>query len=167
MGNISSNQSNTQDGNVIVWLDSGPTAYINFGIASALSKIDKCNFIGIVSDKQDLSFFQNQQITSFQKLFYYPDCYLNKSTFDLNNLKKFEEKFNFNIWSDIFTERSFYKYWVDFHKFTDKEILSIIYHTLSFFVDVIEKNKPKLIIMKQVGDNVSSLLFYRVAKYFL
>ena len=89
---------------------------------------------------------------------------MNKSTFDLNNLKKFEEKFNFNIWLDIFTERSFYKYWVDFHKFTDKEILSIIYHTLSFFVDVIEKNKPKLIIMKQVGDNVSSLLFYRVAK---
>ena len=164
MKKIPSNQTNTQDGNVIVWLDSGPTAYINFGIASALSKIDKYNFIGIVSGKQDISFFQNQQITPFRTLFYYPDCYIGKSTFDLNDLKKFEEKFNLNIWSDIFTERSFYKYWTEFHKFTDVEILTIVYHTISFFVDVIEKYKPKFILMKQVGDNISSLLFYRIAK---
>lgn len=164
MEEISSNPANTQDGNIIVWLDFGPTAYINFGITSALSKIDKCNFIGIVSDKQDISFFQNQQITPFQKLFYYPDCYMGKPTFDSDNLKKFEEKFNLNIWSDIFTERSFYKYWTEFHKFTKDEILAIVYHTISFFVDVIETYKPKLILMKQAGDNISNLLFYRIAK---
>jgi len=164
MEKIFSNQTSTQNENVIVWLDFGPTAYINFGITSALSKIDKCNFIGIVSDKQDVNFFQNQQITHFQKLLYYPDCYMGKSTFDLDDLKKFEEKFNLNIWSDIFTERSFYKYWTEFHKFTNDEILAIVYHTISFFVDVIETYKPKLILMKQVGDNVSSLLLYRIAK---
>ena len=159
-----SNQANTQNKNIVVWLDFGPTAYINFGISSALSKIDNYNFIGIVSDKQDMNFFKNQQITSFEKLFYYPDCYKDKTTFDLNKLKKFEEKFDLNIWLDIFTERSFYKYWTEFHQFTDDEILSIVYHTISFFVDILEKNNPKLIIMKQVGDNVSSLLFYRIAK---
>ena len=164
MEKISSNQTNTQDENIIVWLDSGPTAYINFGITSALSKIDKFNFIGIVSTKEDIDFFQNQQITPFQTLMYYPDCYIGKSTFDLDNLKKFEEKFDLNIWLDIFTERSFYKYWTEFHKFSKDEILSIIYHTIYFFVNVIETYKPKLIIMKQVGDNVSSLLFYRIAK---
>ncbi len=164
MSKISSNPVNMQDGNIIVWLDFGPTAYINFGIASALSKIDKCNFIGIVSGKQDVSFFQNQQMTPFQKLFYYPDCYMGKLTFDLDKLKKFEEKFDLNIWSDIFTERSFYKYWTEFHKFTDDEILAIVYHTISFFVDVIETYKPKLILMKHIGDNISNLLFYRIAK---
>ncbi len=164
MGKISSNQANTQDENIVVWLDFGPTAYINFGIASALSKIDKCNFIGIVSGKQDISFFQNQQIIPFQTLLYYPDCYMGKPTFDLDKLKKFEEKFNLNIWLDVFTERSFYKYWTEFHKFTKDEILAIVYHTISFFVDVIETYKPKLVLMKQVGDNISSLLLYRIAK---
>lgn len=164
MGIISSNPANTEGENVIVWLDSGPTAYTNFGIVSALSKIDEFNLIGIVSTKQDISFFQNQQITPFQALLYYPDCYIGKTTFDLNNLKKIEEKFDLNIWLDIFTERSFYKYWTEFHKFTKDEILAIIYHTISFFVDTIETYKPKLILAKQVGDNVSSLLLYRVAK---
>lgn len=164
MEKISSNNANKQHENIIVWLDFGPTAYINFGIASALSKIDKCNFIGIVSGKQDISFFQNQQITPFQTLFYYPDCYIDKPTFDVDNLKKLEEKFNLNLWLDIFTERTFYKYWTEFHKFTDNEILSIVYHTISFFVDVIETYKPKFVLMKQVGDTLSSLLLYRIAK---
>lgn len=164
MEKISSNQVNTQDENVLVWLDFGPTAYINFGVATALSKIDTCNFIGIVSGKQDISFFQNQQITPFQKLFYYPDCYMAKPSFDLDNFKKFEEKFNLNIWLDIFTERTFYKYWTEFHKFTKDEILAIVYHTISFFVDVIETYKPKFVLMKPEPDHVSSLLFYRIAK---
>lgn len=164
METISSNLANTQDENVIVWLDFGPTAYINFGIAAALSKIDKFNLIGIVSAKQDVSFFQNQQVFPFQALLYYPDCYIGKTAFDLNNLKKLEEKFDLNIWLDIFTERSFYKYWTEFHKFTKDEILAIIYHTISFFVDAMETYKPKLVIAKQVGDNVSSLLLYRIAK---
>jgi hypothetical protein len=161
---ITSSQANTQGKNIIVWLDFGPTAYINFGIVSALSKIDKFNFIGIVSTKQDISFFQNQQITPFQTLLYYPDCYIGKTAFDLNNLKKFEEKLNLNIWIDVLGERSFYKYWTEFHKFTKDEILSIVYHTMSFFVDVIETYKPKLVLTKQVGDNISSLLLYRIAK---
>lgn len=160
----SSKPARTQGENIIVWLDFGPTAYINFGIVSALSKIEKFNFIGIVSAKQDISFFQNQQMTPFQTLLYYPDCYIGKTAFDLDNLKKFEEKFNLNIWLDVFTERSFYKYWTEFHKFTKDEILAIVYHTISFFVDVIETYKPKLVLTKQVGDNISSLLFYRIAK---
>jgi len=68
MEKISSNPANTQDGNIIVWLDFGPTAYINFGIASALSKIDKCNFIGIVSGKQDISFFSKSTNNSFSNI---------------------------------------------------------------------------------------------------
>ena len=164
MEKIPDNQIKTLNENVIVWLDFGPTAYINFGITSALSKIKNYNFVGIVSGKQDLSFFKNQQIIPFQSLLYYPDCYINKSTFDKDNLKKFEEKFDLNLWLDIFTERSFYKYWTEFHKFSRDEILSIVYHTISFFVDIIEKYKPKFILMKQVGDNISNLLLYRIAK---
>ena len=37
------NQTDKQNKNVIVWLDFGPLAYLNFGIASALSKIENYN----------------------------------------------------------------------------------------------------------------------------
>ena len=33
--------------NVLVWLDQGPYAYINLGIATSLSKLDNFNFYGM------------------------------------------------------------------------------------------------------------------------
>ena len=155
--------SELENENIIVWLDFN-YAYTNFGIISALSKLDKFNFIGIVSDKHDMSFFQNQQIISFKELVYYPDSYINKPLFNMDNLKKFEKLYDLNIWLDAYTDRYFYKYLVDFHKFSKEEILSIIENSISFFVDILEKHKPKLILMQQVGENVSNILLYRITK---
>ena len=163
--NIKSDKiSDGKNENIIVWLDFDAYAYVNFGIISALSKLDKFNFIGIVANQENLSFFQNQQIVPFKKLIYYPDCYIQKPTFNLENLKKLEEKYGLNLWLDVYTERSFYKYWTEFHKFTKEEILSIAENSISFFVDILEKFKPKLVLMQQAGENISNLLLYRIAK---
>ena len=162
--NQSDKMSDVKNENIIVWLDFDAYAYVNFGIISALSKLDKFNFIGIVANQENLSFFQNQQIIPFKELIYYPDCYIQKPTFNLDNLKKFEEKYELNLWLDAYTERSFYKYWTEFHKFTKEEILSITENSISFFVDILEKFKPKLVLMQQAGENISNLLLYRIAK---
>lgn len=163
--NIESNKtSDVERENVIVWLDFDAYAYVNFGIISALSKLDKFNLIGIVANQENLSFFQNQQIIQFKKLIYYPDCYIQKLTFDLDKLKKFEQKYDLHLWLDVYAERSFYKFWTDFHKFTREEILSITENSISFFIDVLEKFKPKLVLMQQAGENISNLLLYRIAK---
>ena len=69
--------------NVLVWLDFDAYSYINFGVIIELAKLDKFDFIGIVTTKQDMSFFQKQKMIPFKKLIYYPDCYINESTFDL------------------------------------------------------------------------------------
>ncbi|MEM2159945.1 MAG: hypothetical protein QXN55_03210 [Candidatus Nitrosotenuis sp.] len=162
---ILSNQNNHKKGeNVLVWLDFDTYAYINFGIISALSKLDKFNFIGIVTTPQDINFFQNQQIIQFKKLLYYPECYVGKSTYDMDNLKNIEKKYDLNIWLNIFAERSFYKYWTEFHKFTREEILTIIDNTITFFVETFEKYQPKLVLMQQAGENISNLLLYQLAK---
>lgn len=158
-----SNVQNDRE-SVLVWLDFGPYAYVNFGIISELSKLGDFDFVGIVTTQQDVSFFQNQKIIQFKKLIYYPDCYINKSSFNLDNLKKFEEKYELNIWNDVFNERSFYKYWVDFHKFTKEEIFSIVENSISFFVNILETDRPKLVFMQQPGENISNLLLYRIAK---
>lgn len=162
--NTLDSQSDSKGENVIVWLDFDTYAYINFGIISTLSKLDKFNFIGIVTTPQDIKFFQNQQIINFKKLLYYPECYVGKSSYDLKNLRNIEKKYDLNIWLDVFAERSFYKYWTDFHKFTKDEILTIIDNTIKFFVDIFEKYQPKLVIMQQAGENVSNLLLYQLAK---
>ena len=159
-----SDQSDTQVENIVVWLDFDTYAYTTFAIISALSKLGKFNFIGIVTTQQDISFFQNQQIIPFKKLIYYPECYIGKTCFDLDKLKELEKKYDLNIWLDVYAERSFYKYWTDFHKFTKDEILSILENSVSFFVDILETFKPKLVLMQQAGENISNLLLYRIAR---
>jgi hypothetical protein len=148
---------------ILVWLDFGPYAYFNFGVISALSKLDKFEFIGIVTIKKDYVFFQNQKLIQFKKLLYYPDCYINKPSYDLEKLEKYEKQYNLNLWLDVFADRSFYKYWIDFHKFTKNEILSIIENSITFFVDILETFEPDLVLMQQPGENISNLLLYRIA----
>ena len=149
---------------ILAWLDFDAYSYVNFGIINALSKIDDFDFIGIVTTEQDISFFQNQKIIKFNKLFFYPECYVGKSSYDIEKIKLFEKKYNLNLWLDIFTERSFYKFWTDFHKFSRNEILSIVGNSLSFFIKIIEDHEPELILMQYPGENISNLLLYRLAK---
>jgi hypothetical protein len=158
------NNTSKKKKNVLVWLDFDAYSYVNFGIVNSLSKNNEYNFTGIVTTKQDISFFKNQNILKFEKLFYYPECYVNKSKINIENIKLLEKKYNLNLWLDIFTERSFYKYWTNFYKFSRNEILSIIENSLLFFIDILEKNKPDLILMQHPGENISNLLLYRLAK---
>jgi len=148
---------------VLVWLDFGPYAYFNFGVISALSKLDEIEFIGIVTIKKDINFFQNQNLIKFKKILYYPDCYINKSSYNLEKLEQYEKQYDLNLWLDAFNERSFYKFWINFHKFTKKEILSIIENSITFFVDTLKTFKPDLVIMQQPGENISNLLLFQIA----
>ena len=81
----------------------------------------------------------------------------------MNNLKNIEDKIKLNIWLNIFSDRSFSKFWTDFHKFTREEILIIIEKSLSFFVNILEKEKPQIILMQTPGENVSNVLLYELA----
>jgi len=150
--------------NILVWLDQGPYAYINLGITSALSKLDKFNFYGIVATHQDISFFNNQKNTIFNEIIYYPDCYINKSSYDVNYLKKSEEKFDLNLWLDVYGERFFHEHRTHFHKFSQSEILIIVENTIKFFSELIERVNPKLIIMQTAGENIANTLLFKIAK---
>lgn len=161
---IEDNKFDEENPNIVVWLDFDSYAYTNFGVMLALSKLKKFNLIGIVTTKQDISFFKNQKLIPFKKLIYYPSCYQNKSSFNIEKIKKFEKEFNLNLWLDVFAERSFYQYWTDFHKFTKEEIFPIIENSIEFFVDILENYKPKLVFMQQAGENISNLLLYQIAK---
>jgi len=157
-------EMNSEKENILVWLDFDAYSYVNFGAIIELAKLDKFDFIGIVATKQDMSFFENQKIIPFKKLIYYPDCYINKSDFDLIKLKEIEKKYELNLWSDVFTERSFYLYWTDFHKFNKKEIFVIIEKSILFFIQILEEFQPKMILTQYIGENISNLLLYKIGK---
>lgn len=156
--------SNKENKRVLVWFDNGPYAYINFGICTALKKFEALNFSGIIATQQDLSFFQNQKINSFENILYYPECYLKKNSYDLKLLKEYEQKYTLDIWLDIYSERFFHKHRTHFHKFTKDEILSIVFHSIQFFISSLETIKPDLIIMQTAGENIANFLLYQIAK---
>jgi len=156
--------SKSESSNVLVWLDQGPYAYINLGIATSLSKLDNFNFYGIVATHQDISFFNNQKNINFNEIIYYPDCYIDKVSYDVDYLKKSEEKFDLNLWLDIYGERFFHKHRTNFHKFSKSEILIIVENTIKFFSELIERISPKLIIMQTAGENIANTLLYKIAK---
>ena len=156
--------SKSESSNVLVWLDQGPYAYINLGIATSLSKLDNFNFYGVVATHQDISFFNNQKNLNFHEIIYYPDCYIQKLSFDVDYLKKSEEKFDLNLWLDVYGERFFHEHRTNFHKFSKSEILIIVENTIKFFSELIERISPKLIIMQTAGENIANTLLFKIAK---
>lgn len=149
---------------IIVWLDFDAYSYVNFGIVIELKKLIKFNLIGIVATKTDYEFFKNQKIIQFKEIIYLPNFYNKNSKISVEKLAIFEKNYNLNLWLDIFSERYFYKYWKDFHRFSYEEILLIVQNLLEFFDKILEKYQPTIIVMQQAGENISNLLFYKMAK---
>ena len=56
---------NSEKENILVWLDFDAYSYMNFGIIIELAKLAKYDFIGVVTTKQDMSFFENQKSKCF------------------------------------------------------------------------------------------------------
>ncbi len=155
---------NKKKENILVWLDFDAYSYFNFGAIIELAKLDKFDFIGIVTTKQDMSFFEYQKIIPFKKLIYYPDCYIKKSDFNLEKLKEIEKKYELNLWLNVFTERSFYHYWTEFYNFSKEEIFTIIEKSILFFIQILEEFEPKIILTQYIGENISNLLLHQIGK---
>ncbi|EPA05325.1 hypothetical protein [Candidatus Nitrosarchaeum limnium] len=156
--------SENKSANVLVWLDQGPYSFINLAIAKSLSEFGVYNFFGIVATRQDVSFFKEQKIIQFNEILYYPDCYINKSFFDIDYLKIFEKEFDLNLWLDVYGERFFHKHRTNFHNFSQSEILVIVENSIRFFLELLNRINPKLIIMQTAGENIANTLLYKIAK---
>jgi len=149
---------------VLIWFDDGSYTYIHLGICYALSKIAEVNFVGIATTKQDMGFLKTQKFIKFEKLFYYPDCYQEKISYSLANLKKFEKEYDLDIWLNIFMDRFFYKFYTHFHHFKKEEILPIVENSVKFFVDIFKEYDPKLVLLQSAGENFADFLLYKLAK---
>jgi len=146
---------------ILFWIES---FQIHFGIAKTLIEKYDCEPYGLIvsSPKQKL-FFDNQKLIKFKKSWYLRDnVNLKDHTPDIEKLKFFENKFSIPLRQIIIGDRFFYKY-NEYHKFTDKEIFSIIQQELEFYEKVLDEIKPDYVVIRN-PEYQDIQLFYEICK---
>ena len=137
-----------------------PADFTHYCIAYNLQKkLPNSKFFGIVdvSSKPE-SFFKHQKLVNFEKLWFYHDHIKRNKEPDINYLKQFEKNHNLNLWKLAINERIFYHF-LNFHKFSDDEILSIEEQTCKFFESVLDEIKPDFLLIKEPGYHHLQLLY--------
>ena len=132
---------------ILVWI--GGT-FLHFCIAKYIQEKHDCDLYSIIdADYEKTQFFENQQLTKFQKVWYYRD-YVTMEKHrkpDINYLKEIEKKYGIKLWMIAYSERAFYKYNIHY-KFSYDEILSILEQECRLFEKVLDEIKPDFLVVK-------------------
>jgi len=133
--------------------------WIHFGIAKFMNeKCDYDSYAIIDTDRVATTFYKEQQLIKFQKVWYYRDYVKNNpEKIDIEYLKIFEDKYKINLWQVAYSERVFLKY-NPYHHFTYNEILSILENECKLFEDVLNQVNPDCLVIKLTDTHQSHLL---------
>lgn len=146
---------------IIFWLDGDITFY---SLSYYLQKKVQCDLYLIIDvpDRQK-SFYENQNLVNFKKLWFYHDHIDAKNHKpDLNYLSFFEKKYEINLWELAINERIFYNY-NDYYEFNDQEILSILEQECKLYETILNEIKPDFFITKETASHQQHL-FYQMCK---
>jgi len=141
---------------ILFWLD---MEWIHFGIAKFLSDKYDCDSYAIIdTDTVATTFYKEQKLINFQKVWYYRD-YIKKinNNHDIEYLNNFENKYKINLWQVAYAERSFLKYNL-YYKFNYDEILSILENECKLFEEVLNEIEPDYLIIKLTDTHQSNLI---------
>ena len=148
---------------IFLWID---TDFITFGFAKSLQEQFDCDIYAIidVTNKQK-KFFEKQTFVNFKKVWFYHD-HIKKLTKepDYEYLKKFEEKFNLNLWITAYNERIFYNF-NNYYKFETKEVLLILEQECKLFEEILNEVKPDY-LFSRVTDLQHNHIFHQTSKSF-
>jgi len=142
---------------LLVWL--GGT-FFHFCITKFISDKYDCDmFIIIDADDEKKIFFEKQKLVSFKKTWFYREHVdLNQErNYDIEYLKKFEEKTSINLWKIAYSERAFYKF-NDYHKFSHNEVLSILEQECKLFEKVLDEVHPDFLLIGTTDSHHNYLL---------
>ena len=139
--------------------------FTQFCMSYYFQKKYDCDMYSIVDiTNNPKHFFKNQTLVNFEKTWYLHDQYesSNKKP-NLDYLKKFEKKYNINLWQLAINERIFYGFF-NFHHFNGDEILSILEQICRFYENIFSEIKPDFFITKLTAFHHLEL-FRRMCKY--
>lgn len=134
--------------------------FIHFGIAKALQEKYPCDIFGIIDfDDKAKKFFDNQKIVDFTKYWHYKEhANVPDTKPDMEYLKEFESKYSIDIWSIVYTDKSFYKY-NDYYQFSPDQILSLIEKECKFFEQILDESKPDFYLTYHTQTHHENLLY--------
>lgn len=133
---------------IVFWLDAHLTYYC---LLYYMQQKYDADYFAIIDVPDRLkSFFQNQKLVNFKKIWFYHDHINKKQNLDIDYLTNFETNYDINLWQMAINDRIFYKY-NPFHKFTRQEILSILEQECKLFEQIIDEIKPNFLITQDGG----------------
>jgi len=133
--------------------------FIHFGIAKAIKEKYPCEIYAVIDfDNKAQNFFNSQKILNFEKFWHYRKRVVSDTKPDLDYLQSFEKKYNIDLWSIVYTDKSFYKY-NEYYNFKPNEILYLIEHECRFFEQVLEESSPDFYLTYHTQTHHEHLLY--------
>lgn len=130
---------------ILYWVGTDITP---FCIAYNLEKhLDSENYAIIDVTNKPKTFFENQKLVSFSKIWFLHDNLTSIKKPNMKYLQDMEKKYDLNIWKLAINERIFYRFY-DYYKFSSDEILSIEESALKFFEKILDEINPTHFITK-------------------
>ena len=143
---------------ILVW--SG-NAYVYLGITRSIQEKFDCDLFCISNaDGNASKYLKDQKIVNFKKTWFFPN-YLteeNKKP-DTSYLKKFEEKYNIDLWKIIYGDRRLRKDNQRYYNFTRDEHLLIIEQACKFFEKILDEVKPDFLMIQATTSHNDHLLY--------
>jgi hypothetical protein len=131
------------DKKIIFWEDQG---FLQYSIAYWLQKKLDCKMYAIIdTTDRTKSFFQNQKLINFEKIWFFHDYILKNKKPDLEYLHSIEQRYDLPLWLIAANERVFYDYY-DYHKFTEDEVLSILEQECRLYEKILDDIKPDFLV---------------------
>ena len=132
---------------IFFWLDAGLLMYI---LSYHLQKKIDADFYAIYDlPNKTRTFFQNQKLVNFEKIWHYHDqLNFQKNEIDTEYLSNFEKKYDIGLWNLAINERLFYRF-NRFYKFSTEEIWLILEQECKFFENILDEIKPDFFITRE------------------
>ncbi len=142
---------------ILVWISPDIMHYF---IAYGIQKNYDADYFAIYDlPNETRKFFSKQNFLKLNESWFFFD-YVKKNQTPPNYdyLHSFEEKYDINLWKLVINERIFYRFF-NFHKFTTKEICSILEQECRFFEKILDEVKPNFIITKDASRHHHQLFY--------
>lgn len=139
--------------------------FIHFGIAEKLKEKTGHKLFAITDLPEKMTnFIKTQKLVKFEKTWdYLENTIQNEHKPDILYLQGIEQKYNLNLLNIVYTQKDFYPEYNPFHKFTEKEILTLLENECRFYEKVIEEVNPDYLCLLSTVTHQETL-FYKMCK---
>ncbi|KFM20095.1 Capsule polysaccharide biosynthesis protein [Marine Group I thaumarchaeote SCGC AAA799-P11] len=135
----------------------------HFGIAKYIKENLDCEVFAIINTNKAKNFFLEQNLIKFTNQWFLRDNITNTNTnLDLEYLRKFEEKYQIDLWNVVYSDVTFREY-NPYYTFSRDEILSVVKQICEFYEKILDQSNPDYLIIRPT-DAIADQLLQMICK---